>query len=140
MCIEESQMGVGIRRSQRDYTLAFKLAVVDEVEQGALTYREAQYKYGIQGRSTVLDWLRRHGRLDWHRLSPNDIKRGGMMAKESLPKTPDQKIKALEVELKEAKLKAELFETMLDVIRTEYGVKLPKKPLRTSSRRGKSPG
>jgi len=52
-------MGVGIRRSQRDYTLAFKLAVVDEVEQGALTYREAQYKYGIQGRSTVLDWLRR---------------------------------------------------------------------------------
>ena len=51
--------------------------------------------------------------------------------------TPEQKIKALEVELKETKLKAELFEAMLDVIRTEYGVQLPKKPLRTSSRRSK---
>lgn len=54
--------------------------------------------------------------------------------------TPEQKIKALEVELKETKLKAELFEAMLEVIRTEYGVKLPKKPLRTSSRRSRSPG
>lgn len=133
-------MGVGIRRSQRDYTLAFKLAVVDEVEHGALTYREAQHKYGIQGSSTVLDWWRRHGRLDWHRLSTIDIKRDGMMAKDALPMTPDQKIKAPEMELKEAKLKAEPFEAMLDVIRTAYGVNLPKKPLRTSSRRGKPPG
>ena len=46
-------MRAGVRRSQRDYTLAFKLAVVDEVEQGALTYKEAQGKYGIQGRNRV---------------------------------------------------------------------------------------
>lgn len=133
-------MGVGIRRSQRDYTLAFKLAVVDEVEQGALTYGEAQYKYGIQGRSTVLDWLRKHGRLDWSTLAPSKGTRNLSMEDKPKAMTPDQKIKALEVELKEAKLKAELFEAMLEVIRTEYGVKLPKKPLRTSSRRGRSPG
>ncbi len=54
--------------------------------------------------------------------------------------TPEQRIKALEVELKEAKLKAELFEAMLEVIRTEYGVQLPKKSLRGSSRRSKLPG
>lgn len=130
-------MGVGIRRTQRDYTLAFKLAVVDEVEHGALTYREAQDKYGIQGRSTVLTWLRKHGRLDWSTLSASDIKRDGTMAKSELPMTPEQKIKALEMELRDTKLKAELFEAMLEVIRTEYGVKLPKKPLRTSSVRDK---
>lgn len=133
-------MGAGIRRSQRDYTLAFKLAVVDEVEQGALTYREAQYKYGIQGRSTVLAWLRKHGRLDWRRLASSMGRRSLPMEDQPKAMTPEQKIKALEVELKEAQLKAELFEAMLDVIRTEYGVALPKKPLRTSSRRGKSPG
>jgi transposase-like protein len=137
--MEESQMGVGIRRSQRDYTLAFKLAVVDEVEQGALTYREAQHKYGIQGRSTVLKWLRKHGRMDWHKLTSLNLKRDGTMVKRALPMTPEQKIKALEMELKETKLKAELFEAMLELIRTEYGVKLPKKPLRTSSGRGKLP-
>jgi len=58
------------RRSQRDYTLAFKLSVVDQVEM-SLSYKQAQYRYGIQGRSTVLIWLRKHGRLDWNNLSPS---------------------------------------------------------------------
>jgi hypothetical protein len=55
-----------------------------------------------------------------------------MPKKPSLPQTPEQRIKALEVELKDANLKAQLFEAMLDVIKTEYGVKLPKKPLSAS--------
>ncbi|HDZ55216.1 MAG TPA: transposase, partial [Pseudomonas xinjiangensis] len=52
------------KRSQRDYSLAFKLAVVDQVEKGEMSYKEAQERYGIQGRSTVLVWLRKHGRQD----------------------------------------------------------------------------
>lgn len=51
-------MDTGKRRSQRDYTLVFKLAVVDQVEKGELSYKDAQTRYGIQGRSTVLVWLR----------------------------------------------------------------------------------
>ena len=42
------------KRSQRDYGMAFKLGVVSAVEKGELTYKQAQQKYGIQGRSTVL--------------------------------------------------------------------------------------
>ena len=42
------------RRSQRDYSLPFKLAVVGEVGRGELSYKQAQRRYGIQGRSTVL--------------------------------------------------------------------------------------
>ena len=42
------------KRTQRDYTLAFKLAVVAQVEKGEMSYKEAQARYGIQGRSTVL--------------------------------------------------------------------------------------
>jgi len=30
------------KRTQRDYTLAFKLAVVDQVDKGDLTYKQAQ--------------------------------------------------------------------------------------------------
>ena len=55
-------MDSGIKRTQKDYTLAFKLAVVEQVEKGELTYKQAQDRYGIQGRSTVLVWLRKHGR------------------------------------------------------------------------------
>ncbi|KAA5960847.1 transposase, partial [Pantoea sp. VH_24] len=44
--------------TQRDYSLSFKLAVVEQVEKGEMTYRQAQERYGIQGCSTVLNWLR----------------------------------------------------------------------------------
>lgn len=53
------------KRTQKDYTLAFKLQVVDEVEKGELSQDAAQRKYGIQGNATILVWLRKHGRLDW---------------------------------------------------------------------------
>lgn len=36
-------MGVGIKRTQRDDTMAFKLAVIAQVEHGELTYKEAQH-------------------------------------------------------------------------------------------------
>ena len=44
--------GTRFRRSQRDYSLAFKLSVVEQVEKGELTYKQAQrateYKVGRQ--------------------------------------------------------------------------------------------
>jgi transposase len=53
------------KRTQKDYTLAFKLSVVSQVEKDDFTYKQAQKQYGIQGRSTVLVWLRKYGNLDW---------------------------------------------------------------------------
>jgi transposase-like protein len=121
-------MGAWIKRTQRDYTMAFKLAIVEQIEKGEMTYKEAQNRYGIQGRSTVLIWLRKHGHLDWHKLGGSDLKRPVMEA-EKRPQTPEQRIKELEMQLKESNLKAQLFESMLDIIKTEYGVTIPKKPL-----------
>ena len=112
------------KRSQRDYTLGFKLAVVAEVEQGDLTYKQAQKKYGIQGRSTVLVWLRKHGRLTWD-LNPS-----------AMPQTPNQRIKELEAQLaasqkqlKEAELKARLLDTIIDVAEGQMGIQIRKKPV-----------
>lgn len=48
-------MEAGKRRSQRDYTLTFKLSVVDQVEKGELSYKEAQERYGIQGKNDRSD-------------------------------------------------------------------------------------
>ena len=53
------------KHTQRDYTLGFKLAIVDQVEKGELTYNDAQLRYGIQGRITALTRLRKHGKLDY---------------------------------------------------------------------------
>ena len=35
-------MGSGTKRTQRDYTLVFKLTVVEQVEKGGLTPKQAQ--------------------------------------------------------------------------------------------------
>lgn len=115
------------KRTQKDYSIAFKLGVVEQVERGELTYKQAQDKYGIQGCSTVLIWLRKHGRLDWSKGTPIFLTRGFAMAQSTLPQTPEQRIKALEQELAETKLKAKFFEAVVNVLKTDYGVRITKK-------------
>ena len=81
---------VNKKRTQKDYTLGFKLGVVMLVEKGDMTYKQAQRTYGIQGRSTVLVWLRKYGNLNWNK--PRITTMLNPRAKE----TPSQKIKRLE--------------------------------------------
>lgn len=114
------------KRTQRDYSLAFKLAVVAQVEKGELTYKQAQEKYGIQGRSTVLTWLRKHGRLDWSKGN-QFFRCEDISMSEPKPLTPEQKIKALEQELADAQLKAEFFEAVVKVMDRDFGVRISKK-------------
>lgn len=130
-------MESSVKRTQRDYTLAFKLAVVEQVEKGELTYKEAQQRYGIQGRSTVLVWLRKHGRLGW---SPAGSSAAMPLDKTKGPLTPEQQIKALQVQLEQAQEKARLFEAVIDVLRKDSGVRVVKKPLGKFSRKNSSQG
>ena len=114
------------KRTQRDYTLAFKLGVVSRVEKGEFTYKQAQKHFGIQGRSTVLVWLRKHGRLDWskpfqHSLMPRS------------KETPAEKIKRLERELADEKLRNQILNGMVDIMDKEYGAGLRKKYLSDTS-------
>ena len=92
------------RRSQRDYSLAFKLQVVSEVEKGELSYKQAQRKYGIQGRCTVLVWIRKHSILDWKELPVMSHK-----------KTPEQRIKELETLLAREKEKVHVLNVAIDI-------------------------
>lgn len=108
------------KRTQRDYSLAFKLRVVDEVEKGTLTYRQAQKKYGIQGRSTVLVWLRKHGTLDWTLPIFNTVS-----ATEE--KTPEQRIKELEAALEAERMKTLFLTTAIDIAEKQYGMVIRKK-------------
>jgi len=109
------------KRSQRDYNLGFKLAVVSQVEKGEMTYKQAQKAYGIQGRSTVLVWLRKHGNLDWSKTS--------MLFMSKSKETPAQKIRRLEKQLEDEKLKNEVLNSMVDIFDNQYGAGLRKKYL-----------
>ena len=132
-------MAHGVKRTQRDYSLAFKLAVVDQIEKGELTYRQAQERYGIQGRSTVLVWLRKHGRQDWSQGASLRAQRSATMS-DTQPLTPEQRIKELEQQLDLMRQKAQFFEAVVHVLEQDYGVSLAKKRLGKSSRRPRSKG
>jgi transposase-like protein len=112
------------KRSQRDYSLAFKLQLVGELERGELNFSQANKKYGIQGHTTVSKWLRKYSTLDWKEL-PVVIHK----------KTPEQKIKELEALLAIEKEKVHVLNVAIDIaddmlktdIRKKYLPKLSKK-------------
>ena len=119
-----------VRRSQRDYSMSFKLGVVQEVERGELTVTAAKRKYGIQGRSTVVNWLRKYGNFDWENQTPSNM-----------PKTQEQKLLELEQKVKllekqnaflskqveTADKKAVIFDMMIDLAEKEFNIPIRKK-------------
>lgn len=143
LIFQEDAVNQRVKRSQQDYTLTFIRSVVDQIERGELTYKQAQQRYGIQGHSTVLGWLRKHGQQDW---SP------GVIAPRSLDMptralTPEQRIKELEIQLQqaeqrvqEAEQKAQFFKAVVEVLEKDHGVSLVKKRSGKSSRKTASPG
>lgn len=106
------------KRTQKDYTLAFKLQVVEEVENGELSQNAAQRKYGILGNATILTWLRKHGRLNWYQNTA--------MAKKS---TPNKKIVELEKKIKRLEAEKYILNTAIDVADETLNTDIRKKYL-----------
>lgn len=115
-----------LKRTQRDYSLAFKLQVVDEIEKGHLTYKQSQRKYGIQGKSTVLTWLRKHGILDWKSAIPMKGK-----------KPPKNQIADLEKKIKRLEQEKEILNRAIDIADDMLGTEIRKKYLLLSSEASK---
>lgn len=107
-----------VKRTQRDYSLAFKLQVVYEVEKGQITYKQAQTKYGIQGRSTVLTWLRKHGILDWKNKK-------SMKGKQP----PTTQIRELEKKIKRLEQEKDILNRAIDIADDMLGTEIRKKYL-----------
>lgn len=106
------------KRTQKDYSLAFKMQVVNEVEKGLLNQDQAQRQYGIQGNATILNWLRKHGTLDWHKTNP--------MSKKD---APHKKIRELERRIKRLEAERLILNTAIDVADEQYNTNIRKKYL-----------
>ena len=116
--MKEQRLIPKLKRTQKDYSLAFKLSVIEEVENGNMTYKAAQQKYGIQGRSTVLIWLRKHGRLNWENKD---------LMKER--QTPHQKLRELEKKVKRLEMEKEILNRTIDIADDMLGTQIRKKYL-----------
>jgi len=118
-----------VKRTQKDYSMSLKLQMVESIESGKLSTIQAQRKYGIQTRSTVVNWLRKYGTFDWENQTPSNM-----------PKTPEQKLLELEQEVRllkkqktflekqvnQSDKKAILFDMMIDLAEKEYNIPIRK--------------
>lgn len=106
------------KRTQRDYSLSFKLQIVSEVEKGELNYRQANRKYGIQGNTTVAIWMRKYASFEWKQFPTVSTK-----------KTPEQRIKELEELLAREKENVLVLNTVIDVADEMLDANIRKKHL-----------
>jgi len=120
-----------VKRTSKDYSMSFKMQVVQEVESGEIGVNAARRKYGIQGKTTVSEWLRKYGTFDW------DYK----ISTTTMPKTQEQKLLELEQQVKllekqkatlekqveVADKKAIIFDMMISLAEKEYNIPIRKK-------------
>jgi len=130
--MEKRVKSLYIKRTQKDYSLSFKLSVVREVEEGLISNRGAMRKYGIQGHGTITEWRRKYGTFD------KDFQTDYTMSK-----TPQQKLfeleqkvrllekeKAfLEQEMINASDKATILDKLVLLAEQEYGIQIRKNSL-----------
>lgn len=102
------------------YSEAFKLQVVSEIESGQLSgIAEANRRYGITGKMTVRSWLAKYGRIqDLPRVvrveTPDERDRVKELQKEN---------ERLKKALADTHMKAVLYESWFEIACRDFGVK-----------------
>jgi len=120
------------KRTQKDYSMSFKLEVVQEVEQGLVSVTGAQRKYGIQGRSTVVNRLRKYGNFDWEYQTPSNMPKSQeqkLMELEQRVKLLEKQKAQLEKQAEQSDKKAIIFDMMIDLAEKEYNIPIRKNSL-----------
>jgi transposase-like protein len=100
------------------YSEAFKQTVVQEFEKGILNKDQIQIKYGIGGNSRVLEWCRKYGKLHYPKK--------GFLGR-PMKDPQKQRIRELEKQLEEAKLKVLAYEKLISNAEQAEGISILKK-------------
>lgn len=117
------------KRSQKDYSMSFKLGVVKEIEAGLISSTGASRKYGIQARSTVVTWLRKYGTFDWENQTPSNMPQSNeqrLMELEAKVKLLEKQKAMLEQQVERADKKSIIFDMMIDLAEKEYNISIRK--------------
>lgn len=107
---------------KRVYSEVFKRGVVKDIEAGFLNKDEARRKYKISGKTTVLGWCRKYGKLTSLGVNLRIVNKNGK-------ELGVLKARILELEegLSNSNLKVELLEKIIDLAEREYKIPIRKK-------------
>lgn len=127
--MEKPQEPRYVKRTQKDYSMPFKLQIVQEIERGYLTVTEATNRYEIQCRKTVVNWLKKFGNFDWDNQTPSNMPKSAdhkIMELEAQVKLLEKQKALLEREAYVADKKAIIFDMMIDIAEREYQIDIRK--------------
>lgn len=115
-------------RTVNRFTDEFRKKIVQEVLSGSISKSEACRKYGIRGASQIVYWIRSFSGIKNYRKPERQISLLEMKNKDRMKIQQYLKEKhELEKSLKQAELRTELLETMLDVAKEELHIDVRKK-------------
>ena len=114
----------GKRGNFSPYPKSFRMEVARDYLEGPLSYQEVAEKYGLKGRETVKEWVkvfRKKSDLCTTILAP-------MTEEEQQEQAALKKrIKELEAQLKQERLRSLAYDTMIEVAEEELGIEIRKK-------------
>jgi transposase len=115
------------RKKPTNYSEKFKATVVNDVLLGKYTKEEARRLYGIKAKCAVLYWMRKFNGEKNYRQPMNKNTKFELMNDNKELQELKEKVARLEEEKRIAELKADLYNTMIDVAESKLGIVIRKK-------------
>ena len=118
-----------VKRTQRDYSMPFKMAVVEEVERTGIGVCAVARKYGIQSESTVTAWLRKFGNFDVANKTNKPMEKSKeqrLLELEARVKLLERQNSRLQHELEMKEHKVAFFDMMIDMAEEEFKIDIRK--------------
>jgi len=109
------------------YSEEFKWKVVQQVLSGTLTKEQARKAYSIKSNSAILYWMRIFSGVTDYRSPDVVSEQSNKLTKTTNQCKLEQDLVRLKQELKAEKMRADLWQTMVEVAEEELGVDIRKK-------------
>jgi transposase-like protein len=112
----------------------FKRMVIGQVSTGLMNKQEANLRYGIKGKSLILNWQRNYEKYGRCCVAlPGNHTLSGLKTKKPSSKTiaPEElqaKIERLERQLEDEQLRSEAYQRIIDIAEKEFDIPIRKKP------------
>ena len=113
--------------NRQQFTEAFKLQVIEDVLSGRLSREQARRVYNIRGNSAVLYWIRKFNGIENYKKPGLSL--GDYMSTQSSveAKSLELQIKQLEQQLAHERLRADLWQQMVETAEQDLGLDIKKK-------------
>ena len=104
------------KKPHPNYSTAFKLEVISQVLDGSYTKEEAAQVYGIGGKSTILEWMRK--------LS---IGQQEFITQKEEQQLADDEVAQLRLQLKTERLRSDLYKKIIELAEQQFDISIEKK-------------